>query len=64
MLHFLKRSEQDILKDLWWPLFLVSLSTCVLSSAVSQFGDQRGLLTFSQQFNLMTMFFSQTRIDR
>lgn len=46
MLHFLKRSKQDVQKSLWWPLFLVSLSRCVLFSAVFSFGT-KGIVDIS-----------------
>lgn len=40
MLHFLKRSKQDVHRIPWWPLFLVSLSRCVFFSALFSFGTK------------------------
>lgn len=40
MLHFLKRSKQDVQRFFGGLLFLVSLSRCVLFSAVFSFGTK------------------------
>lgn len=57
MLHFLKRSKEDMQTIPWWPLFPVTLPTCV------QLGT-KGIVDISPSSLHLMAVFSQTRIDR